>query len=77
MKLSIEACVAFERDINLFVDHELPVDQGSQLVEVDHMAYRDAADVLGCKLENFKMIVCRARKKIFASLVRVLGSQHR
>jgi RNA polymerase sigma factor (sigma-70 family) len=48
-----------------------------QLVEVDHMAYRDAADVLSCKLENFKMIVCRARKKIFASLVRVLGSQHR
>lgn len=48
-----------------------------QLVEVDHMAYRDAADVLACKLENFKMIVCRARKKIFASLVRVLGSQHR
>ena len=47
-----------------------------QLVEVEHMAYRDAADVLGCKLENFKMIVCRARKKIFASLVCVLGSQH-
>jgi RNA polymerase sigma-70 factor, ECF subfamily len=46
-----------------------------QLVEVDHMAYRDAADVLGCKLENFKMIVCRARKKILASLVRVLGSR--
>lgn len=45
-----------------------------QLVEVDHLAYRDAADVLGCKLENFKMIVCRARKKIFASLVCALGS---
>src|SRR5262245_11138221 len=46
-----------------------------RLVEVERMAYRDAADVLGCKLENFKMIVCRARKKIFASLVRVLGSR--
>ncbi len=46
-----------------------------QLVEVEHMAYRDAADVLGCKLENFKMIVCRARKKSLASLVRVLGSR--
>lgn len=45
-----------------------------QLVEVEHMAYRDAADVIGCKLENFKMIVCRARKKIFASLVCALGS---
>jgi len=46
-----------------------------RLVEVEHMAYRDAADVLGCKLENFKMIVCRARKKILAALVRVLGSR--
>ena len=46
-----------------------------RLVEIEGMAYRDAADVLGCKLENFKMIVCRARKKIFASLVRVLGSR--
>jgi len=45
-----------------------------QLVEVEHMPYREAADVLGCKLENFKMIVCRARKKIFASLVCALGS---
>ena len=59
-------------------EHELkPRDRlALQLVEVEHMAYRDAADVLGCKLENFKMIVCRARKKIFASLVCVLGSQH-
>jgi RNA polymerase sigma factor (sigma-70 family) len=46
-----------------------------RLVEVEHLPYREAADVLGCKLENFKMIVCRARKKIFASLVRALGSQ--
>jgi len=46
-----------------------------QLVEVDGLAYRDAADVIGCKLENFKMIVCRARKKIFASLVCALGSR--
>lgn len=32
MKLSTEACVAFERDINLFVDHELPDGDNRQLV---------------------------------------------
>jgi len=62
----------------IYEQHLKPRDRlALRLVEVEHMAYRDAADVLGCKLENFKMIVCRARKKIFASLVRVLGSQHR
>ena len=33
MKLAAEACVAFERDINLFVDHELPDAQSGRLVE--------------------------------------------
>jgi RNA polymerase sigma factor (sigma-70 family) len=62
----------------IYEQHLKPRDRlALRLVEVEHMAYRDAADVLDCKLENFKMIVCRARKKIFASLVRVLGSQHR
>ncbi|MHC5212917.1 MAG: tetratricopeptide repeat protein [Planctomycetota bacterium] len=32
MKLSTEACVAFERDINLFVDHELPEGDSPKLV---------------------------------------------
>jgi RNA polymerase sigma factor (sigma-70 family) len=45
------------------------------LVEVQGMGYRDAADVLGIKLENFKMVVCRARKKIVQSMVRVLGTR--
>jgi tetratricopeptide (TPR) repeat protein len=31
MKLSTAACVAFERDINLFVDHELPAAQSPRL----------------------------------------------
>ena len=48
MKLSTEACVAFERDINLFVDHELPVAEGGHLV--DHLqacgACRDYVDDL-------------------------------
>ncbi len=33
MKLAAEACVAFERDLNLFVDHELPGTQSGRLVE--------------------------------------------
>ncbi len=45
------------------------------LVEVQGMGYRDAAEVLGVRLENFKMIVCRARKKIVQALVRILGTQ--
>jgi RNA polymerase sigma factor (sigma-70 family) len=46
-----------------------------RLVEVDCLPYREAADQLGIRLENFKMIVCRARKKIFQSLVRILGTR--
>ena len=45
------------------------------LVEVQRLPYREAADQLGIRLENFKMIVCRARKKIFQSLVRILGTR--
>jgi tetratricopeptide (TPR) repeat protein len=33
MKLTAEACVAFERDINLFIDHELPAADTPLLVE--------------------------------------------
>jgi tetratricopeptide (TPR) repeat protein len=33
MKLTAEACVAFEHDINLFVDHELADGDGPRLVE--------------------------------------------
>jgi RNA polymerase sigma factor (sigma-70 family) len=58
-------------------DHHLkPRDrQALQLVEVQRLPYADAARLMGVRLENFKMIVCRARKKIFQSLVRTLGSQ--
>jgi tetratricopeptide (TPR) repeat protein len=46
MKLTAEACVAFERDINLFVDHELPEGDAPRLVEhleacADCHAYMD------------------------------------
>jgi len=57
--------------------HELkPRDRlALELVEVEGLGYREATEVLGIKLENFKMVVCRARKKIFQSMVRVLGTQ--
>jgi len=49
--------------------------QALQLVEVERVPYAEAARLMAVRLENFKMIVCRARKKIFQSLVRTLGSQ--
>lgn len=46
-----------------------------ELVEVQGLGYKDAAEVLEIRLENFKMVVCRARKKILNSMVRVLGTR--
>jgi len=46
-----------------------------ELVEIQKLGYREAADVLGIKLENFKMVVCRARKRIYQHIVRVLGTR--
>ena len=46
-----------------------------ELVEVKGMGYSEATEVLGIRLENFKMVVCRARKRIFQSMVRVLGTR--
>ncbi len=34
-------------------------------VEVENLSYKAAAHAMGLKPENFKMVVCRARKKIF------------
>lgn len=42
-----------------------------QLVEVDGRSYREAAAVLGIKLENLKMVIFRARRKIHRSMRRV------
>ncbi len=41
------------------------------LVEVDGLSYRDAARDLGIKLENLKMVIFRARRKIHRSMKRV------
>lgn len=42
-----------------------------QLVEVEERSYREAADELGIKLENLKMVIFRARRKIHRSMRRV------
>jgi hypothetical protein len=42
-----------------------------QLVEVEGCSYRDAARLLGIKLENLKMVIFRARRKIHRSMRRV------
>lgn len=44
-----------------------------QLVEVEDKRYREASEQLGIKLENFKMVVCRARKKILKHMNKLLG----
>lgn len=41
------------------------------LVEVDGASYRNAAESLGIKLENLKMVIFRARRKIHRSMRRV------
>ena len=41
------------------------------LVEVDGVSYRQAATSLGIKLENLKMVIFRARKKIHRAMRRV------
>ena len=42
-----------------------------ELVEVDNMSYKDAAKIIGIKLENLKMVIFRARRKIHRSMKRV------
>ena len=40
-------------------------------VEVDQKSYREAAEEIGIKLENLKMVIFRARKKIHRAMRRV------
>jgi RNA polymerase sigma-70 factor (ECF subfamily) len=42
------------------------------LVEVEGASYRQAADELGIRLENLKMVIFRGRRKIFRGLHRTL-----
>jgi RNA polymerase sigma factor (sigma-70 family) len=41
------------------------------MVEVEEISYRDAAERLNIKLENLKMVIFRARRKIHRSMKRV------
>lgn len=41
------------------------------MVEVEEKSYREAAEELGIKLENLKMVIFRARRKIHRSMRRV------
>lgn len=42
-----------------------------RFVEVDELSYREAASELGIKLENLKMVIFRARRKIHRAMRRV------
>ena len=44
-----------------------------QMVEVSGFSYRAAAQELGIKLENLKMVIFRARRKIHRSMRRLFG----
>jgi len=43
-----------------------------RLIEVRGLKYRDAAEQMDVRLENLKMIVCRARKKLLRSIEELL-----
>jgi len=43
------------------------------MIEVDGVAYRDAAAALCIRLENLKMVIFRGRRKIFRGMERSLG----
>lgn len=45
-----------------------------QLIEVKGLKYRRAAERMGVRLENLKMIVCRARKKLLRAMSDTLMS---
>ena len=46
--------------------------RGLQLVEVYGKLYREASQIMGIKLDNFKMVICRARKKILKRMNQML-----
>ncbi len=45
------------------------------MVEVEELSYRAAAERLGIKLENLKMVIFRARRKIHRAMQRVFEGQ--
>ncbi len=45
-------------------------------IEVKGFKYRRAAEKMGVRLENLKMIVCRARKKLLRAMADMLEARH-
>jgi RNA polymerase sigma-70 factor (ECF subfamily) len=68
---------AFLIYLNLYLVHFRQLSQKEQraltLVEVDGSSYRDAAGQLGIRLENLKMVVFRARRKIDRGMSRTMA----
>ena len=62
--------------LNLYLLHFRRLSAKEQLaltlVEVEGVAYRDAAAQLGIRLENLKMVIFRGRRKIFRGMARSL-----
>lgn len=68
---------AFLIYLNLYLVHYRQLSDKEQralmLVEVEGVSYRDAAADLGIRLENLKMVVFRARRKIFRAMSRTMA----
>lgn len=68
---------AFLIYLNLYLVHFRQLSQKEQraltLVEVEGVSYREAAADLGIRLENLKMVVFRARRKIYRGMSRTMA----
>jgi RNA polymerase sigma factor (sigma-70 family) len=64
--------------LNLYLLHFARLSQKERQaltrVEVDGASYRDAAQELGIRLENLKMVIFRGRRKIFRGMERSLAA---
>ena len=83
LAIARDANVVMSRDVELPLDTRIPIQTGQHVmraddeeipvvyVEVDGLSYREAAAGLGIKLENLKMVIFRARRKIHRAMRRV------
>lgn len=63
--------------LNLYLVHFARLTQKEQraltMVEVEGASYRDAAEELGIRVENLKMVIFRGRRKIFRGMTQSLA----
>ena len=64
--------MAYQRAFEALKDREK---RSLRLIEVKGLKYRKAAESMGVRLENLKMIVCRARKKLLRAMEESLEVQ--